>query len=190
MAAIAAASSGALASSALGSHGRAPTSCEEGSRLEMISKANYLKQKLPSSDEYYECSGGVRCCDLKVGSGRLVERGMLVGIHYEGFRLNGRQVESSWARGMMPVLIEAGGQPDFLGLSEGIIGMRLGGQRELIIPPRMNRPGVNEVHTYKVELIAISSGGEDEEGKPEEGKPEEQAQQSGAGPFDSSWARL
>merc|ERR1719183_2846103 len=98
----------------------------------------------------------MRYCDTKIGSGREVIRGQLVGIHFEGFRLNGRPLESTWARGPSPVFIEAGRSPDFPGLGEGVIGMREGGRRELIVPPRMNRSGIEEVVIYKLDLYVVS----------------------------------
>ncbi|CAE8702763.1 unnamed protein product, partial [Polarella glacialis] len=131
-------------------------SCEEGSRFEMISKDKYLTAKKAASTVYFEGAGGMRCCDRKVGSGKVAERGLLVGIHFEGFRLNGRPVESSWNSGPSPLIIQVGSSPDFPALGEGVIGMKEGGRRELVVPPRMNRPGVGEVTTYTVDLYSVS----------------------------------
>merc|ERR1712216_1033789 len=125
--------------------------------FEMISKDKYLRGKLSASTTYFEIAGGIRCCDQKIGSGREATRGQLVGVHFEGFRLNGRPIESTWAKGPSPVFIEAGNSPDFPALGESVIGMREGGRREMIIPPRMNRDGVDEVVTYRLDLYVVSS---------------------------------
>merc|ERR1719401_1348862 len=100
----------------------------------------------------------MRYCDLKAGTGQMAERGSLTGIHFEGFRLNGRPLESSWNQGPSPLVIEAGHSPEFPALGEGVLGMREGGRRELIVPPKMNRAGVGEVTTYTVDLYMVAPG--------------------------------
>eukprot|EP00930_Biecheleria_cincta_P094737 TRINITY_DN86192_c0_g1_i1.p1 TRINITY_DN86192_c0_g1~~TRINITY_DN86192_c0_g1_i1.p1 ORF type:complete len:187 (+),score=27.87 TRINITY_DN86192_c0_g1_i1:20-580(+) len=128
-----------------------------GNAFELVSKEKYLQAKRAASTEYFEVGGGMRCCDLKLGKGNVAERGLLVGVHFEGKRLNGRLLESSWTSGPTPLFIEAGCTPDFPALGEGVLGMKEGGRRELVIPPRMNRAGVEEVTTYTLELITVSS---------------------------------
>jgi len=128
--------------------------CEDSRRFEMVSKEKYLQSKQAASTQWMEAAGGIRFCDLKIGAGVPVERGLLVGIHFEGFRLNGKTVESSWPQGL-PLVVEVGCTPDFPALGEGIVGMCEGGRRELVVPPRMNRPDVEEVMTYIVELIMV-----------------------------------
>eukprot|EP00928_Gymnodinium_smaydae_P063116 TRINITY_DN46794_c0_g1_i1.p1 TRINITY_DN46794_c0_g1~~TRINITY_DN46794_c0_g1_i1.p1 ORF type:complete len:247 (+),score=59.94 TRINITY_DN46794_c0_g1_i1:43-741(+) len=141
---------------------RSAAACSSGdegrNRFELINKDKFLKAKLAASTDYVAAACGMRYCDLKVGRGSLVvERGMMVGIHFEGFRLNGRQLESTWGRGPNPVFIEAGNSPDFPALGEGVLGMSEGGRRELVVPPRMNREGVAEVTTYIVDVFAVAS---------------------------------
>jgi len=131
--------------------------CEERSRLEMVTKDKFLRGKLADSTTYSEMGGGMRACDLKIGSGKEATRGVLVGVHFDGFRLNGRSLESSWSKSPVPLFIEAGNTPEFPGLGEGVVGMREGGRRELIIPPSMNRADTEEVTTYTVELYVVSS---------------------------------
>eukprot|EP00933_Yihiella_yeosuensis_P032677 TRINITY_DN26297_c0_g1_i1.p1 TRINITY_DN26297_c0_g1~~TRINITY_DN26297_c0_g1_i1.p1 ORF type:complete len:232 (-),score=47.05 TRINITY_DN26297_c0_g1_i1:263-958(-) len=131
--------------------------CEEAeSRFMLVKKDKYLQSKKAVSTVYFEAAGGMRCCDLKLGNGKVAERGLMVGIHFEGFRLNGRQIESSWTT-PNPLYIEAGYSPDFPALGEGVLGMTEGGRRELIVPPSMNRTGTEEVTFYKIELCTVSS---------------------------------
>eukprot|EP00929_Paragymnodinium_shiwhaense_P108884 TRINITY_DN75235_c0_g1_i1.p1 TRINITY_DN75235_c0_g1~~TRINITY_DN75235_c0_g1_i1.p1 ORF type:complete len:214 (+),score=46.42 TRINITY_DN75235_c0_g1_i1:45-686(+) len=134
-----------------------PAQCEEGQKFEVIQKEKFLNSKKAASTEYLATEGGMRFCDLKVGQGEVAERGVLVGVHFEGNRLNGRQLESSWQNGPTPIYIEAGSTPEFPALGEGVIGMREGGRRELIVPPSMNRAGVQDVTVYKVDLFVVSS---------------------------------
>lgn len=137
----------------------APGACDDGAggRFELVSKDKFLKGKLSASKEYHVAAGGMRFCDQKVGSGRVAERGFLVGVHFEGFRLNGRLLESSWHKGPNPLFIEAGCSPEFPALGEGVLGMKEGGRRELIVPPGMSREGVDEILTYTVDLFVVSS---------------------------------
>ncbi|CAE7256171.1 asnS [Symbiodinium pilosum] len=128
-------------------------------RFELVSKEKYLESKLAASTTYFQASGGMRCCDLKMGSGEAAEKGWLICIHFEGKRLNGKVLESSYNAGPSPVCIEAGNCPEFPALGEGVLGMRAGGRRELIIPPRMNREGVEEVMIYTVEVASVASFG-------------------------------
>lgn len=71
--------------------------------------------------------------DIVVGDGEEAKEGGVVEVHYVGVDYaTGQEFDSSWDRGssiQFPLagLIE--------GWQEGIPGMRVGGRRELIIPP-------------------------------------------------------
>merc|ERR1712039_815574 len=133
--------------------------CEQtpsSSRFELVNKDKFLAAKKAASATWFELAGGMRGCDLKIGEGPEAERGILVGVHFEGFRLNGRLIESSWQQGPQPLYIEAGHSPEFPALGEGVIGMHEGGRRELVVPPKMNREGSEEVMTYTIELFMVS----------------------------------
>lgn len=73
--------------------------------------------------------------DLIVGDGPEAKPGGVVEVHYVGVDFDsGEEFDSSWNRGesiSFPLngLIE--------GWQEGIPGMRVGGRRQLVIPPRM-----------------------------------------------------
>ncbi|OLP93551.1 Asparagine--tRNA ligase [Symbiodinium microadriaticum] len=134
------------------------TRCEASDkRFELVSKEKYLESKKAASTTYFQVPGGMRCCDLKIGSGEEVaEKGWLVCIHFEGKWLNGKVIESSYNAGPSPLCVEAGNSPEFPALGEGVLGMRSGGRRELIIPPSMNRAGVEEVMIYVVEVASVA----------------------------------
>ncbi|HEX2201976.1 MAG TPA: FKBP-type peptidyl-prolyl cis-trans isomerase [Longimicrobium sp.] len=59
-----------------------------------------------------------------------------VAIHYEVFLENGTKVESSVDAGQ-PISFELGQGLVIQGLDQGILGMRTGGRRRLIIPPAL-----------------------------------------------------
>ena len=61
-----------------------------------------------------------------------------VGVLYD----NGKQFDASWDRGQ-PFSFQLGGGQVIPGWDQGVAGMKVGGRRELIIPPNLGlwRPG-------------------------------------------------
>jgi peptidylprolyl isomerase len=73
--------------------------------------------------------------DLEVGTGAEATPGANVEVHYLGVDLeSGEEFDSSWSRGES---IRFPLQGLIAGWKEGIPGMRVGGRRELIIPPHL-----------------------------------------------------
>ena len=78
-------------------------------------------------------SDGVYYRDLVVGQGPSVRRGTRVSVHYAGFLPDGTQVDVV-APPAAPVEFELGEGGVIRGWQTGIIGMRAGGQRQLVVP--------------------------------------------------------
>lgn len=73
--------------------------------------------------------------DLVVGEGPEAVAGAQVTVHYVGVEYDtGDQFDSSWDRGE-PIAFPLAGL--IQGWQDGIPGMRVGGRRELVIPPRL-----------------------------------------------------
>jgi peptidylprolyl isomerase len=73
--------------------------------------------------------------DLKVGTGAEAKAGDKVSVQYVGVLYdNGTQFDSSYSRGQ-PFPFQLGGGQVIPGWDQGVAGMKVGGQRELIIPP-------------------------------------------------------
>lgn len=73
--------------------------------------------------------------DLVVGDGPEVKPGDIVDVHYVGVEYEtGEEFDSSWNRGES---IEFPLRGLIAGWQDGIPGMREGGRRELVIPPRL-----------------------------------------------------
>ncbi len=84
------------------------------------------------------CSGsGLEVVDKKVGTGDEAVSGATLTMHYTGWLYEngqkGRQFDSS--RGGSPFDFRLGAGEVIEGWDEGIQGMKVGGVRELIIPP-------------------------------------------------------
>ena len=75
--------------------------------------------------------------DIVAGSGRSIEDGDVVYVHYAGYsQSTGSQFDASWDRGRPQFIGFVIGQGNVIdGWEEGLIGMQVGGRRELIIPP-------------------------------------------------------
>lgn len=110
--------------------------------------------------------GGTRVTDTRVGTGAVAEVGRPVAVHYTGWLysggLKGTQFNSSRARDQ-PFVFTIGTGEVILGWDEGVVGMRVGGTRTLIVPPEAGYgsdgagpdipPGAMLI--FEVELIAV-----------------------------------
>lgn len=74
--------------------------------------------------------------DVRVGTGAKVTKGDTVEVDYEGRLQDGTMFDSSIARGKTFTFTVGEGKV-IQGWEEGIIGMQEGGERILVVPPRM-----------------------------------------------------
>ncbi|HEV7552727.1 MAG TPA: FKBP-type peptidyl-prolyl cis-trans isomerase [Candidatus Angelobacter sp.] len=81
-------------------------------------------------------SSGLEYWDIKKGTGKLAERGKKVSVHYTGWLTNGKEFDSSRDAGE-PIQFDLGTGQVIKGWDEGIAGMKVGGKRQLRIPPAL-----------------------------------------------------
>ncbi|MEV7152301.1 FKBP-type peptidyl-prolyl cis-trans isomerase [Streptomyces sp. NPDC093084] len=75
--------------------------------------------------------------DLVVGDGPEVKPGMVVRVHYVGVTFaTGKEFDASWDRGE-PYKFALGSGKVIKGWDRGVRGMRVGGRREIVVPPRL-----------------------------------------------------
>lgn len=72
--------------------------------------------------------------DIQVGEGQAVVEGDVVSVHYAGRLQDGTEFDNSKKRGA-PLEFEVGAGRVIQGWEEGLVGMRVGGERILVIPP-------------------------------------------------------
>ncbi len=101
---------------------------------------------------------------LKEGKGAVAEPGDTVSVHYTGWLMDGKKFDSSRDRGK-PIRFELGAGRVIPGWEQGVAGMRVGEQRELIIPPELaygNRAvgngliPANSTLKFEVELMDVA----------------------------------
>jgi len=107
--------------------------------------------------------------DLRVGTGAEAVTGRVVAVDYTGWLYSasaadnkGLRFDSSLDAGKQPFVLVAGGNTAITGFSQAVVGMRVGGQRRVTIPPSLGYgaqangqiPG-NSTLIFEIELLAI-----------------------------------
>jgi len=105
---------------------------------------------------------GLKYVDLKIGEGEEAAVGKIVQVHYVGWLRDGTRFDSSRDRDR-PFTFRLGAGDAIKGWDEGLVGMRVGGRRKLVIPPELGfgKQGVgsvvppNAVLFYEFELLEV-----------------------------------
>ncbi|MQY14004.1 FK506-binding protein [Streptomyces sp. RB5] len=101
--------------------------------------------------------------DLWEGDGPVAKAGDTVSVHYVGVSFgSGEEFDSSWNRGT-PLQFGLGAGQVIPGWDQGIQGMRVGGRRQLIIPPHLaygargagGKIGPNETLIFVCDLVSV-----------------------------------
>jgi FKBP-type peptidyl-prolyl cis-trans isomerase len=109
--------------------------------------------KLPDGLEYW---------DIKAGTGKTADKGNTVTVNYTGWLTDGKMFDTSV--GKAPFTVDnLGNAPVIKGWNEGIVGMKVGGKRQLRIPSDLaygpqGYPGVippNATLVFDVELLDV-----------------------------------
>ncbi len=80
-------------------------------------------------------ASGLQIKDVQPGSGNAAKSGDTVLVHYTGWLTNGTQFDSSV--GKQPFSVKIGAGNVIKGWDEGLVGMKVGGRRILVIPPEL-----------------------------------------------------
>lgn len=107
-------------------------------------------------------ASGLKYIDLTEGTGPSPSTGQTVSVHYTGTLENGTKFDSSHDRGA-PYVFRIGTGSVIKGWDEGLMTMKVGGKRKLIIPPslgygpRGNPPNIpgNATLLFDVELVDV-----------------------------------
>src|SRR5215510_16243877 len=106
-------------------------------------------------------ASGVQYWDITPGTGATAVSGKKVTVNYTGWLTSGKQFDSSV--GKRPFQFKLGGGQVIQGWDDGVTGMKVGGKRQLRIPPNLGYgsqgfSGVippNATLVFDVELLAV-----------------------------------
>ena len=107
-------------------------------------------------------ASGLQYWDIKVGTGAEAKQGSHVTVHYTGWLTSGKKFDSSVDAGK-PFEFTIGRGDVIKGWEEGVAGMKVGGKRQLRIPPELGYggsgyPGVipaNATLIFDIQLLAV-----------------------------------
>ncbi len=105
---------------------------------------------------------GLQYWDIVVGTGATAVSGSTVKVHYSGYLTTGEKFDSSRDRGE-PFSFSLGAGQVIKGWDEGVAGMKVGGQRQLRIPPDLGYGATgaggtippNATLIFDVELLGV-----------------------------------
>jgi peptidylprolyl isomerase len=108
-------------------------------------------------------ASGLTYWDIQVGTGATAVNGKPVRVHYTGWLTNGNKFDSSVDRNQ-PFVFNLGAGEVIRGWDQGVAGMKVGGKRQLKIPPALGygargAGGVippNATLIFDVELLGVS----------------------------------
>jgi FKBP-type peptidyl-prolyl cis-trans isomerase len=81
-------------------------------------------------------ASGLQYWDIRVGTGDVAKEGSRVRVHYTGWLTTGKKFDSSVDAGK-PFDFTIGNGEVIKGWDEGVAGMKVGGKRQLRIPPEL-----------------------------------------------------
>jgi FKBP-type peptidyl-prolyl cis-trans isomerase len=140
-----------------GAAGGATASQQTAAPAQNIATTSFATDLDVDLAKYTRTTSGLYVLDVIKGTGVVASEGRKATFRYSAALPDGRIVESQRAP------IEAELNADVMrGLREGIIGMRAGGQRRLIIPPHLAYGRVqyknvppNSILVFDIELISV-----------------------------------
>jgi peptidylprolyl isomerase len=101
--------------------------------------------------------------EIEEGTGATAKAGDEVSVQYVGVGYeSGKEFDSSWSRGAEPFPFGLGAGQVIPGWDQGVEGMKVGGRRELIIPPNLaygpegnGAIGPNETLIFVIDLLSV-----------------------------------
>jgi FKBP-type peptidyl-prolyl cis-trans isomerase len=104
-------------------------------------------------------ASGLYYRDIVVGTGATLTQGQKVGVYYDGYFSDGTRFDHLLASDATPApapfSFTLGSGQVIFGFDEGVTGMKIGGQRQIIIPPALAYGFQrNDVLVFNVEAIS------------------------------------
>jgi FKBP-type peptidyl-prolyl cis-trans isomerase len=140
------------------------------SALLLLAQTTAKKAAAPNTNSPTKVTGdgvktasGLTYWDIRVGNGDTAKEGSHVRVHYTGWLTTGKKFDSSVDAGK-PFDFTIGNGEVIKGWEEGVAGMRVGGKRQLRIPPDLGygaegTPGgpipANATLIFDIQLLGV-----------------------------------
>lgn len=151
-----------------------------GDSTEVKQEADKTEQKMENKEDNKESKAseseapeiittksGLQYFDTKIGDGAEAKKGSQIEAHYTGWlyidgKKSGKHFDSSLDRGT-PIAFQLGAGRMIRGWDEGLVGVKVGGKRTLIIPPdlgygKRGHPPVipaNSTLIFECEMVSV-----------------------------------
>ncbi|PIP29923.1 peptidylprolyl isomerase [Candidatus Jorgensenbacteria bacterium CG10_big_fil_rev_8_21_14_0_10_54_38] len=122
-----------------------------------------MEQNNPNQGSEITLPDGLKINDLVVGAGAEAKVGQTVTVNYAGTLADGTKFDSSYDRSQ-PFSFSLGAGQVIKGWDEGVAGMKVGGKRQLTIPPELGYGSAgaggglippNATLIFEVELLEV-----------------------------------
>ncbi len=130
------------------------------------SQATELSQGVAAQQAQSQIMQNLKIEDIKVGTGAEAENGDTVTVNYTGTLDDGTKFDSSLNPGRTPFSFVLGAGQVIKGWDLGVLGMKVGGERVLTIPPELGYGASgagssippNATLHFTVDLLSVASG--------------------------------
>jgi peptidylprolyl isomerase len=138
--------------------------CSQKETKNMTTELKPAAAQQNSPEQYIKSPSGLAYLEIKPGTGASPVAGKQVKVHYTGTLENGAKFDSSVDRGQ-PFSFTIGVGQVIPGWDEGVLSMKVGGKRKLVIPSQLGygasgAGGVippNATLIFDVELLEVQS---------------------------------
>jgi FKBP-type peptidyl-prolyl cis-trans isomerase len=99
--------------------------------------------------------------DVVVGTGPAAHAGQLVGVHYVGTLMNGQQFDAN-RDPQPPMTFHLGAHEMIAGFDQAVAGMKVGGKRQVVLPPALGYPNgngpipPNSSIVFEIDLVTVN----------------------------------
>ncbi len=139
----------------------APPASTPAPTIQITNSPQPIVQNSSQSGTMITMLNGLKIQDIVIGPGQEVKPGDTVTVNYLGTLESGAKFDSSYDRNQ-PFTTQIGVGAVIKGWDEGIVGMKVGGKRKLIIPAALGYGAQsagtippNSVLVFEVELLGI-----------------------------------
>jgi FKBP-type peptidyl-prolyl cis-trans isomerase len=109
-----------------------PLGCDSTENNEIVIEP----PRVVAEEDYTVTESGLKIYDFTVGQGPAAEDGSIVSVYYSVWLTDGTLLDSSYLSGS-PFTFVLGNGTVIAGWEEGVVGMQVGGSRQLVVPPSL-----------------------------------------------------